>query len=478
MATSSPSQQDRDRSSHSGMTDWAGLMREGRRLVAADTPAEAATCFVRASGQRPDHIPTLLDLGAAQLKAGRNAEALDVFATILDLDPHQGGARHGEGLARFNLGDRDGALTAFRRVVTDDRKAWTSWRSIADLTPYEDERLAAITATAEALQALCRNPRAAPIQFVRCADALMDAHLFDTATAFILSNRSRFGDASTAYDRLARATYRLGAFRSAFDLMVQALAATGPGPAGGAHAPPVFNPDAALGALREVGDILSAHGVQYFLAGGTLLGCVRNGGPLPHDRDIDIGLFRDGPDAPDPVNILRAHPALMLTPSARPGDRYASVRYQGIAIDIFLHDHSEGAVVCGFSHQRGDIQWRLSPFHLGRACFGGATWNVPDRAERYLADMYGRTWRRPDTGFASVVSSPALFEVNAYARAFYSVARARKCRLSGDAQKAEALLRQSPIPVALNHHAIPSACQADSQTPAADDSRCTPGESP
>ena len=332
--------------------------------------------------------------------------------------------------------------------MTDDHQAWAAWRSVADLSPCEDERLGAIRGMAEALQALCRKSDAAPRLFARCADALMDARQFNLATDFILTNWSRFKNAGIAYDKLARATYRRGDFRRAFAFMVQALADAAPDPAGPAIESHPFRAEAALGALRDIGEVLTAHGADYFLAGGTLLGCVRDGGPLSHDRDVDIGLFRKRSGAPDPVNILRTHPAFILTPSARPGDRYLTIKHEGIAIDMFLHDRMGQSLLCGFSQMPGDIQWRLSPFRIARGCFGGVNWNIPDPATRYLSEMYGQGWHRVDKGFASVIGSPALFATSPYARAFYSVARARKCRLSGDTRKEQALLRQSPIPVA------------------------------
>lgn len=42
--------------------------------------------------------------------------------------------------------------------------------------------------------------------------------------------------------------------------------------------------------FRTVVDFLNEHNIEYFIDGGTLLGCVRDGGQIPWDDDIDIGM--------------------------------------------------------------------------------------------------------------------------------------------------------------------------------------------
>src|SRR5690606_37477131 len=50
---------------------------------------------------------------------------------------------------------------------------------------------------------------------------------------------------------------------------------------------------AARQALLDLRSDLSRADVKFFLVSGTLLGCVREGNILGHDKDIDVGVMED-----------------------------------------------------------------------------------------------------------------------------------------------------------------------------------------
>lgn len=430
-----------------GDASWQDFMRNGAALARQGRFLDAARCFCRASSLRPDHIPTMQQLGGALLRAGDPERALAWFDEALSLAPRHPGLLHAKGLAHAALDDRGLALAAFRCAVAIDADTWKSWQSIADITPEEGERLDAIAAAADALRRACHRPGALATHFAACAAELIHARRCEEAVRFIEQNFQRFAQARAAHDKLASASYHRGAFRDAFLQKQQALRSLQPDEAPPAPGAPRFDPAHAVTVLKEIIAILEAAGLEPFLAAGTLLGFMREGRPLPHDRDIDIGLVAGARGALDVASLIREHPRLMLARNARAGDRYFGLLHDGVGVDIFLHTRTGDHLVCGLSHWPGDIQWRFSGFDLRSADFNVASFRIPSNVDRYLAESYGPTWRSPDKGFASVLSSPALFEVDDYARAFYSAARAEKHLLQGDRTKAAALIAQSPVPI-------------------------------
>lgn len=383
-------------------------------------------------------------LAVTRLRNGQASEALKCFDSLLKTNPGHTGALQGRGLCLHSLGDRPAALDAFRQAVSADPLSWRAWQSIADITPYEDDRIHALEGAADALRVICQTEGSGRNALIAAADALLNARKPGRAARLLESCAPEGGNDPALIRLLARSLYHQGRFADAFATATRLLNAP---PAAAAQTQAAFHPRHATNVLIEIQSLLSAAGVTSFLAAGTLLGFHRSGGPLPHDRDIDIGVLRDPQGGPDIAGILRAHPGILIPAISRPGDRYFGLMHRGVAIDIFLHDEKDHHLLCGVSALPGDIQWRLRPFTLKTASYGGRDWTIPSEPELYLSQSYGPHWQTPDPGFASAISSPALFNTDPFARSYYAIVRACRARAAGDPAKASALLRQSPIPL-------------------------------
>jgi hypothetical protein len=377
-------------------------------------------------------------------RRGEAEAAYQAFERVLGSDPGNVAALHGLGLCLHARGQRDGAIIAFRQAVELDPSTWTSWQSIADLTPDETERRCAIDQAADILMAASQVGTPSSRILRNAVRALVCSGRSQQALRLLHERLSSFDDETQAHALMAGTHYSLGAFEAAahhqFHALLQARAAP---PISGKSS---FEPGRAMDALLKLCSLLEASGFRPFLVAGTLLGLVRSGSLLAHDRDIDIGLLRGDHGAKDPVDFIRTHPEFMLPHSARPGDRYIGLTMDGTAADIFIFDQIPDGLVCGFSRLPGDIQWCHAPFRLRKIRLGGHNFRIPDPAETYLSECYGPGWRVPDTRFASAISSTALYRTSPYAISYLALARARACLLAGTPEKAAALLQQLPQP--------------------------------
>lgn len=416
----------------------AGRAEEALSLLGEATPEELQNPAIG------------LALAAARLRTGDPAGALGAFDRILACSPAEISALHGRALALHALGDRIGALAAFRRLAGQDPDAWKAWQSIADITDDEDERIGAIEEAAGILTRLCTGPEIPEALLRRCIESLVHARDFETARRLVEQRFDRFALPADAFSWLADIHYQAGHFQEAFSCKFRALELFPVHHVQRTEALPAFDPDSALQALRDLSAMLHSWGLCFFPMAGTLLGLVREGALLPHDRDVDIGVFRPEAGMPDIAERIRAHPGLILRRDARPGGRYYAIFHQGIAIDLFVHDPAgPDHLLCGVSDTPGDIEWKYTRFGLSEMRIAGSLWPVPEDPRRYLRETYGTNWQQPDKGFASAISSPALHDVDPFARAYYALARARKALLTGNRSKAASLLLQSPVPIDL-----------------------------
>lgn len=150
---------------------------------------------------------------------------------------------------------------------------------------------------------------------------------------------------------------------------------------------------------------LRACGIDAFLAYGSLLGAVREGGLIGHDSDADLGyVSRLDHPAEAVAESFRLQRALV--------ERGLSVtRYSGMGIRVNLVE-ADGAtrgldVFGGFMRDgrlylMGEVGAPFDPawvWPLGEVGFEGRSFPCPAQPERLLEAMYGPTWRTPDPAY-------------------------------------------------------------------------------
>lgn len=133
-------------------------------------------------------------------------------------------------------------------------------------------------------------------------------------------------------------------------------------------------------ALFEFADAAEELGVVWFLALGTCLGMVRDGGYIEGDNDIDLGVVADRETLSRFFDALMARGFSPGNTHLNPGgERNQHFKKGGVLIDVF------------YTFRRD-----TEPFLLffDRVAYGGREFNVPHPVEEYLASEFG-DWRTP-----------------------------------------------------------------------------------
>jgi hypothetical protein len=183
-------------------------------------------------------------------------------------------------------------------------------------------------------------------------------------------------------------------------------------------------------------------GAGLFWLSGTLLGLTRLGQPLPHDTDLDAGLFIDDPRRPDFIRALQASGKVVLlkpqTLSLKtriqnpdlhvvPGGviRYTSMVRSAdaphspvVKTDIFLHFRYRG----GWMHGTRNSLWWNSPFEVIQQAYGGHRFSVPADAPRHLTENYG-DYRSEVKEFENSIDCPNAMNIFSWISLIYLLRR-------------------------------------------------------
>jgi hypothetical protein len=179
------------------------------------------------------------------------------------------------------------------------------------------------------------------------------------------------------------------------------------------HTDDNFDADLAGKAIAELQSILKPLGKEIFLVSGTLLGFARNKSVLPHDKDIDVGLF-GWEDQFEIVDAIHKSGKFKIFMEYLRGERthqlpvghYAT----GMTIDMFFYRQEGSKVVTGVNAPWNYLQrFEFTPFMLREVEFLGAKVSVPFDIDRNLTENFGN-WSIPDPDYISHVESPSTMD--------------------------------------------------------------------
>jgi len=206
-----------------------------------------------------------------------------------------------------------------------------------------------------------------------------------------------------------------------------------------------FDTQAGLPLLQQTLVGLAARNITAFATGGVLLGLVREGRLLPHDKDLDIVLpIQQLQQAADALPALGWKPAWTAVKAVN----FRSYVHTGYAItlDLFGYDLDPqngriegGWWPLGLPREEGRVL-QFRPFELVlRDHPWGRHWEIRD-PEPVLEQLYGPHWRIPDTEFDSTLETPALQAYNDYTRAWGAL-RLLEAWVQGQPTRVARLLR-------------------------------------
>lgn len=166
-----------------------------------------------------------------------------------------------------------------------------------------------------------------------------------------------------------------------------------------------FSSNSGAKALLDLNEILNSAGIEFFLVSGTLLGCIREGKLLSHDKDIDVGIWSDVQI--EKVILALKKSGVFYIQASRSNLALRVKHVNGTAIDIFLHFREKN----NYWHGGSKLKWNNTPFSLTEHTFLNRIFLIPENYDLYLSENYGN-WRVKKTDFDSAFDTTNANTIN------------------------------------------------------------------
>ena len=171
-----------------------------------------------------------------------------------------------------------------------------------------------------------------------------------------------------------------------------------------------FNTFQAGQALFDLYDITQNKNLDIFLVSGTLLGCIREGDFLGHDKDIDVGIV-GWEKQYDLCSTLTQSGLFKYDAKFLKGSDtyYLPIQHKptGLWIDVFFYHQNAKKWTTGVDFFFGYRQtFSFTPFTLEERDFVGINVLIPKNYKLNLEENFG-DWKSPDPSYISHLESPS-----------------------------------------------------------------------
>lgn len=175
-----------------------------------------------------------------------------------------------------------------------------------------------------------------------------------------------------------------------------------------------FNREVAEKVLCETNELFRTAGVNVFIISGTLLGCIRGGRILEHDKDFDFGVIGWEAQFDVAQALLKSQKYTFSTERLKGRNLFllGAVHVPtGYAFDIFFFHDDGDTYKHGIQFQlEYTIHYKFTKFNLCETEFLGQNFLIPDDYKLFLEENYGKDWQTPDPNYFVKLESPALAE--------------------------------------------------------------------
>jgi hypothetical protein len=205
----------------------------------------------------------------------------------------------------------------------------------------------------------------------------------------------------------------------------------------------LFDSSKCLESMNLVIDVLERHNIKPFPIAGSLLGLVRDGKFMDHDKDTDIGIFVSNYD--EIFNIVskvcnepRFISSAMINCSKE--SHFWNIALldaiNSTTIDLFFFYRHPTHSEFGLYTTCGILKWTFKPFRLTRQILVGKEYWLPENIEEHLVQMYGDSWREPIESWDSLLNCPNLTPDSQSVAVFYGLMRLHNSLYYGKIKKA------------------------------------------